>query len=179
MEKTIIFHVETTGLCDDRQDEILELAIINYEGETLFHELFKPRRITEWKDAEEVNQISPEMVKDKKYITEHRKEILDILLNADEYILYNPDFDIHFIVDELELTPEEIKVFFSKKVINVMREFACEYDEIDYRGDYISQGLLTAADYYDYYVDDNEEVDRRALSDCITTLFVYKKLLDE
>ena len=172
----IIFDTETTGL-DYEYDEILELAIIDENENVLFHEFFKPKRRKKWDEAEKINHISPSKVKDKKNILFYREKILKILLNADEFILYNASFDLNFINKNLKLSEEEREIIFNKKCVDVMEDFAIIYEDWnDYFEDYTWQKLITAAAYYKYHWDEEAH---GALSDCKATLFVRKKIEEE
>lgn len=95
----ICFDTETTGFNED--DEVLSLCIIGMnalgEEEIIFNEYFKPTRKIEWPEAERINHISPESTKNKKYITEYKKEIENILSDFDNWIGHNIDFDIRML----------------------------------------------------------------------------------
>ena len=39
-----------------QKDEILQLSIINEEGDVLFNEYFKPQNKTKWKETEEIRK---------------------------------------------------------------------------------------------------------------------------
>ena len=75
---TIILDSETTGLIP-RQDELLQLAIIDDQENVLFNEYIRPVRKTEWKKAESINGISPVMVKDKQPISAFTDQIQEII----------------------------------------------------------------------------------------------------
>ena len=73
--KYIIIDTETTGFHPYDGDELLQVSIIDTDGNVLFDEYFKPQHRTEWKEAEQVNGISPEMVADRPAISEKISEI--------------------------------------------------------------------------------------------------------
>ena len=56
-DRIICFDVETTGL-DPKNDEILQLSIIDGNKNTLFNEYFKPERMKLWDQAQKVHGIS-------------------------------------------------------------------------------------------------------------------------
>ena len=71
-----ILDTETTGL--DSGDEIIQIAILNPEGEVLLDELVKPYvEITA--EAESVNGISPAMVADKPGFAAIAGQVFEIL----------------------------------------------------------------------------------------------------
>ena len=62
---TIVIDTETTGL-DPEKDELLQVSIIDIDGNELFNSYFKPHAIS-WHEAEKVNHISPEMVQNRPH----------------------------------------------------------------------------------------------------------------
>ena len=94
-KEVLFLDTETTGVKDD--DEVLELAIINGYGEVLFHHFFKPINHTEWKEAENINHISPNDVANEKPISDYYTELNDIFKKADMLIIYNVEFDIKHV----------------------------------------------------------------------------------
>lgn len=166
---TIILDSETTGLIP-RQDELLQLAIIDDQGSILFNEHIRPVRKTEWKKAESINGISPEMVKDKKPISAFKDQIQEIINSADTIIGYNLQYDLSFLVHA------GIKIPSHMTRIDVMEEFAPIYGEWnDYYETYKWQKLTTAAAYYGY---DGGAEAHDALADTRMTLFVYRAMND-
>lgn len=83
----ICLDTETTGL-DCFRDEIIELAIISYNGDILFHHRIKPLRRKSWPKASSVNGIYPEDLRNEKTIEYYRKEIQRIFDAADTVIGY-------------------------------------------------------------------------------------------
>ena len=174
--KYIIIDTETTGFHPYDGDELLQVSIIDTDGNVLFDEYFKPQHRTEWKEAEQVNGISPKMVADAPYINEKAAELYAILSQAHWIIGYNVDFDLNFLVGSDIITSEECNAF---RTEDVMIQFAEIYGEYSvYREDYKWQKLTTAAAYYDYDWAEHEEA-HNSLGDCFATLFVYHKILSE
>lgn len=64
--KIICIDIETTGL-DPANDEILQISIINGRGKTLYNSYIRPVHKREWKEAEEINKISWEAVKNARH----------------------------------------------------------------------------------------------------------------
>ena len=121
--KYIIIDTETTGFHPYDGDELLQVSIIDTDGNVLFDEYFKPQHRTEWKEAEQVNGISPEMVADRPAISEKISEINAIIENSDTIIGYNTQFDIGFLKANGAIVPDDIDT------IDVMEDFAEIYGE--------------------------------------------------
>jgi len=83
----------STGL----SNEILELSIYNEQGELIHNQLYKPKKVRKWHFAERVHGISPKMVEDKPYFSEHIDDIQKIF-DASEMILgFAIDNDIRLL----------------------------------------------------------------------------------
>lgn len=160
--KIICLDIETTGL-DKKKDEILQLSIINGNGEVLFNEYIRPSRRTSWKSAEAVHGISPAMVKGKSRIDEFIPQLNSIMENATLLVGYNSeDFDLDFIKNAGVSVPGRMWLF------DVMLEFAPIYGKWDeYHGDYKWQKLTTCAKYYGYKLKAHDSLeDVRATLHC-------------
>lgn len=163
---TIILDTETTGL-DCNIDEILQLSIIDEQGNVLFNEYFKPIIATEWKAAESVNGISPQKVADCEDIYYYFNEIQQILYDADTIIGYNTEFDLAF------LRSCDFQLYEDTETVDVMRAFAPIYGEWnDERQDYKWQKLTTCAAYYDYDWSKAPSA-HNSLGDCYATLHCW------
>lgn len=164
----IIIDTETTGLDAYSGDELLQVSIINNSGKLIFDEYFKPKKHTQWKKAEAVNHISPEMVADCPHIDERITELQTIFDSAKIIIGYNVGFDICFLM------AAGIKIK-SVKYVDVMQEFAPIYGEWNNTlQEWKWQKLTTCADYYGY--DWGNTKAHNALGDCYATLFCYNKM---
>ena len=112
---------ETTGL-DAIENELLQVSIIKDSGEIMFDSYFKPFA-TAWTEAQAVNGISPDMVKDAPRISEKIAEINGILAGAGTIIGYNTSFDLYFLSNNGLIIPEDAEI------IDVMQEFAPVFGE--------------------------------------------------
>lgn len=173
-EKTIVFDTETTGLYAG-SDELLQLSIIDGTGRELFNEYIKPSRRRKWPEAERVNHISPEMVKDCKTFRFFRKRVQEIFDAAEIAIAYNAPFDLRFLkavgIDCYRMPgdPET-----RKTILDPMLDFAPVYGEFsEYYNDYKWQKLVTAAHYYGY---DYANRAHDSLEDVRATLHVAREL---
>lgn len=163
---TIIIDTETTGLRPD-QDELLQVAIIDDTGKTLIDQYVRPTRCDEWPEAERVNHISPEMVRDCPAISDPAVHdvIQSVLYQADKIMGYNTQFDIGFLI----AAGFDVPICETK---DIMIEFAEVYgDYSEYYESYVWKKLTVAAEYYGY----EWPVDaHNALGDCLATLYVYR-----
>lgn len=168
-DKKIVIDTETTGL-DSDTDELLQVSIIDEYGNTLYNQHFKPQRTTSWKQAQAVNGISPEMVKDCPSIKSELPKIQSIINSANTIIGYNHEyFDFSFLVAAGVVIPE------NAKIIDIMPIFAEIYGVWnDYYGAYKWQNLTTCAYCYGY--DWGNDVAHDSLSDCRATLYCYQKM---
>ncbi len=72
----VILDTETTGT---RQAEVIELSIINLQGEVLFDQLIRPRRMEMNRHAQKVHGISLAELEDKPSLPEVMAELSPIL----------------------------------------------------------------------------------------------------
>lgn len=164
---SITLDTETTGLYPSEEAEILQLSIINQDGDVLINEYFKPIFAQTWERAMSVNHITPEMVADKPCIYERLPEILAILQGADRVIGYNTQFDLSMLEAVGAMLPTDTPV------VDVMEDFAPIYG-LYKNGCYRWQKLTTCAAYYGY--DWGDDTAHDSLADCRATLFCYQKM---
>lgn len=165
--KYIVLDTETTGL-NSSEDELLQVSIIDNQGNTLFNDYIKPLIVTQWDDAMAINEITPNMVSDKPNIIEYKQELIDILNSTDVIVGYNTQFDLDFL-SSVGIENE------NAEVVDVMLDFAEVYGEwSENYGCYKWQKLTTCAEYYNY--DWGSDIAHDSLSDCRATLFCYKQL---
>ena len=126
----IVVDTETTGLYASA-DELLQVSIIDGDGNTLYNGYFKPEHTESWPKAEEVNHISPEMVANAPSIQSEIAAIGNILSRAKTIVGYNTGYDLRFLRAAGWKRPE------GQKIVDVMQDFAPIYGEwSEERGDY-------------------------------------------
>ncbi len=162
----IVLDTETTGLSANYH-EILQLSIIDNNGNVLFDEYFNAYA-ENWDEAQSVNGISPDMVRSKPYFYERLHEIQQILSRASLAVYYNAAFDSGFLkANGLILPPSYC----------VMEEFAEIYGEYsEYWGNYTWQTLGTCSDYYGFNWDNLHA--HNSLVDSFATLYSYLNILE-
>ena len=108
---TVYLDTETTGLHES--DEIVELTIIDDNGEPLINTLVKPINHTRWPKAQNVHGISPMDVRNAPTQTQISGKIRDVIRDT-RVVIYNAPYDSQY-QPELEDATE---------VRCAMREFA-------------------------------------------------------
>lgn len=163
----IVIDTETTGLNADT-DELLQVSIIDSQGNTLFNSYIKPLYTDNWNKAMAVNHITPEMVANAPNILEVKQEINRILNSANIIVGYSTNFDLSFL--------SAVGIENSKAtVIDVMQDFADIYGEwSDKYGCNKWQKLTKCATYYGY--DWENDTAHDSLADCRATLYCYNKI---
>ena len=130
----------------------------------------KPDHRKTWKAAEEVNHISPAMVKGAPSLDDLREQIEEIMGAAEVIVGYNAEFDLGFLKEGLGYEPRHDQIVF-----DVMAQFAPIYGQwSDYHDDYKYQKLSRCAKHYGYKWE-GEAHD--ALADTKATLYCYKEML--
>lgn len=167
-KNVIVIDAETTGL-DARNDEILQLTIISDSGRILFNEFILPTKHTEWPEAERINHITYDMVKDCQPLIYHAKEIQNILDSADVIVGYNHSFDMAFL-DNAGIKSDV------RKNYDLMLEFSQLRGEWDDQNNHYKWfSLKECADYLGYNWGAGKSHD--TLSDCKAVLYCYKKMI--
>ena len=156
--KIVSFDLETTGF-DSICDEILQISLIDGNSNVLLNSYVKPYKKTEWKYAERVHGISPDMVKEAPYLHDILPLVRKIFNNAQLLVSYNGSFDIRF------LNTVGIDLSF-KEHFDVMRYFASYYN----KGKAVK--LISCAQYFGYEFKAHD-----SLEDVKATLFCFNKII--
>lgn len=172
--KVISYDMETTGF-DPQDDDILQLSIVDGDGNELFNKLFKPTKKNEWPKAAAVNGITPERVQDCPAFQAWTGQVQEIFDQADVVVGYNQrNFDDRF------LKANGIKIDPAKENHDMMLEFAEAVGEPNpypkgfNKTPYKWQKLGQAADFYDY--DWGNEHAHDSLADARATAYVYRQM---
>lgn len=165
--RMIVLDLETTGLSNYR-DDVLQVSVIDGDGNVLINSYVKPYYNTLWEQAQRINNISPDMVADAPELHELVPKLKGIFESCDTIIGYNTLFDLSFL---------GFLDFSERPIIDVMDDFAPIYGEwSDYHGDYKWQKLVTCAQYYGFDWNSIQENAHDSLGDCYATLYCYNKM---
>lgn len=164
--KILIIDTETTGFKPD--DEILQVSIVDANGEKVYNQYFKPEHKQSWESAEQVNHISPTSTKDKPYLKMHKETIEKLLDSASLIVGYNTGFDMKM------LEQNGIKIPQDTKYVDLMIPFAKVYGEKNEYGKPKWQKLVTCAKTYGY---NTEKADwHNSLGDTMATRFCFNEM---
>lgn len=168
--RLIVLDLETTGLSNYR-DDVLQLSVIDGDGNILINSYVKPYYNSLWEEAQRINNISPDMVADAPELHELVPKLKGIFESCDTIIGYNTLFDLSFL---------GFLDFSERPIIDVMDDFAPIYGEwSDYHGDYKWQKLVTCAEYYGFDWNSIKESAHNSLGDCYATLHCYNKMKED
>ena len=172
--KTIVMDTETTGLRPG-VDEVLQVAILDDTGKTLFDSYIRPEKTESWEGAQKIHGISPETVRCAPTLREVAEQIQTIIDGTQRIVGYSVNFDYSMLACAGIRFDGLYKDEPTLELVDVMELFAPVYGEWnEYYGNWKWQSLSTAAAYYGY--DWGEECAHDALADCRATLHVWKKL---
>lgn len=180
-EEYLVMHVHTTGLNENFDDEIVEIAIVNNNEKVLLNTLVRPQKnISD--SAIRVHKINNRTVKNSPKFSDIYDDLKSILCNKKVYI-YNASFLLNILKSTLNINKLQLIDFDAKCVMNLFSNNVFkEYN--DYYSNFNFQSLLTAYTYY--YKDDefkllNEQKNRtyKALDDCLMTSKIIKKINQE
>ena len=158
-EDIIVLDVETTGI-NPRYNDILQCSIIDGTGNVLFNEYCRPSKRKKWDDAQAVNGISPDDVKDCLTFDDFSPMVCDIIHKHKLIVGWNVEFDLKFL-DAKEALPDNVKY------CDVMKIFKYAHPESRYR-------LVDAAELYEVSFNAHNSVE-----DCKATLGVIEGLQKE
>lgn len=169
-ENCLIMDTETTGLGEDA--EIVEVTIIDTDGQVLLNTLVKPRSVIP-ASATAIHGITNEMVATAPSWPHVCRSLYDII-SGRKVVIYNSDFDTRI----LDQTNDDWGITIHFKIERptfecAMLAYAEFYGQNSERGGYKWQKLTAAAEQQGVII---EGTPHRALSDCLTTLGVIKAM---
>lgn len=177
LSKNCVFlDTETTGL--NYSDEIVEINIIDRQGNVLINTLVRPKCRWIPKGAQAIHGITNQMVANAPKWTEVHDAVTQILQTAEAVVIYNADFDWQMLKQTREKYDLPKFGVASDKFHCMMEQFAEYYGELNsYHGDWQWKTLGFAAKYFDINLDG--VTTHRALGDTIATLRIMEALAQE
>jgi len=161
---------ETTGSGED--DEVVQLAIVNSRGASVFDSYIKPSKPIA-PEATAISGISDETVKDAPTWSEVHKQINDLLAGQNVYI-YNADFDVRIMAQTASKHGLSLPAFNAECLMNTYSLLYAEYNPRT--GSYDRRQKLTNA-AMQQGVNISDLTAHNALDDCEITRRLHVKLL--
>lgn len=169
-KNAVILDTETTGL--DNDAEILEISVIDMQGNVLFDSLIRPSAAKAWPDAQRVHKISPEAVSGFGNMNVFFDAFLKPLLSKKTIVVYNAPFDSRLLQQSLKASGIDYDVM-SWEWVDVMEPYAEHWgDWSEWHQSYKWQRLTSAC--YQQGITVKEA--HRALGDCRMTLDLLRNI---
>ncbi len=167
----VVFDTETTGLSKGH-DEIVQICIVDQDGQVQMNQLIKPVISIGAKSAE-IHGITEAKVSDASLFDHLHTKIRD-LLHGKTVIAYNLDFDLPMLTGVV--AKHKLEPIKPTKTGCAMIQFAKFYGGWnDYHQSYRWQKLITAARYFDLDWDGSAH---DAAADVKMTIEVIKKMAE-
>lgn len=180
----LTFDIETTGTDEDK--EILQMTIVDENKDVVYDGYFRPVNHSSWDEAEKVNHITPEMVKNSPTWDDEKEIITQIFNHANKLITYNGEaFDIPSVEKGLgikfDIPSKDVIYMYSKYKYNMLESQQEGAGEVTAKGYYKFYKLTDALSDLDFDKSDDipEGIDaHNSLYDTLGTLFVYNTIKD-
>lgn len=108
--RPVVFDLETTGFSSAKGDEILQIAVVNDQGQVLMNVYTGTTSKKSWPDAEAVHHISPRMVAGKPVAACYADALSEIFEKASKVVGHNVSFDLRFVKDTIGVEVDNRKV---------------------------------------------------------------------
>lgn len=156
----LVLDTESTGL-DPSCDEVLEIAIVDLDGQVLLESLVQPVHTESWPAAEAIHGITPRMVATAPRLIDLRPRI-EALVKGKDVIIYNVGFDVGLLGSALS----------SARSLQCCMQAWSEHmgEWSDYHGNYRWFTLADAANAIDY---DWPSQAHRALADALACRAIW------
>lgn len=164
--KLIAFNIKTTGT-NIENDEILQISIIDGNGEVLIDEYVKPYWTDEWDAAEKRHGIKPKDVINATFPHDLLPKIKGIFESTEILVAYDIKFNLQMLAT-WGIYPTE-----QQKQYDVMKEFEPIFNKWKLEnGSHMRQTLTSCANYFNYKI-----VKTNGLEEAKATLHCYHELI--
>lgn len=168
----VILDTETTGFYED--DEIIQIGVIDNEGQVVLEQLVKPTKTIE---NSQYHGITDEIVKDAPTFPEVYEQLKSALLGKN-VIAYNYDYDSRMVIQDCKRHNLEPIL---KAALDIgqcaMEQYACFYGQWNFqKGSYTWKKLRDALFYFDLKHEDFGTKEHDACTDARATLALIKKM---
>ena len=158
-ETVVILDTETTDL----YGEIIEIAIIDIEGNTLLNKRIKPQGTGIHPKAFETHGISLKMLENETQFKDVYADIQAVLKDK-HVVIYNSDFDLRILASDCKQAKLPMFSYASSScAMMIYSQYVGDWNE--YHGNYRWQRLPSG--------------DHSALGDCLATLEVLREMANE
>jgi DNA polymerase-3 subunit epsilon len=166
----VILDTETTGLNRDRDDEPVQIAVIDWDGNVLLDTLVKPSFPIP-ADSTRIHGITDEMVKDAPTFADIQDKFIEAI-RGKHVVIYNADYDRGILSN---VAKGDLLRIHAGVVSCAMNRYAQFYgDWNDYHGSYRWQSLINACGQQGIEVTGEHS----ALGDCKLTLALMRKMAE-
>ena len=162
LDGVYILDTETTGLKGDVR--VIELSVIDLEGNIVFHSLFNPGMPLPEK-IPELTGITDEMLEGAPFFFQKVTEIVNLLAGK-QVLAWNAPFDRQWLTNELLMASQ-----------GPAAASICWFDAMElsaFASGKFKKGYKLIEAKKDYGIGDSQE--HRATADCLDTLAVLKKI---
>lgn len=174
-ENTLVLDAEFTG----NSQELLELAVMDLTGRTVFHSYFKPARVRSWRL--EPHNITPAMVADAPSFGECRAELQRLFDTSDGIVGFAVDNDIdHLRAEGVEFDPA-MPVVETRELYHLYASLNADKP----LSPFAIPGLSVCAGEFDIHfaespsaADAEQPAEHSAAGDTLVTLRLYRALVE-
>lgn len=148
VEEGIAVDVRTTGY-EIGVDEVVQLSIVDFEGNELFSQTVKPQNIEEWSDENASGGIMPSDVAEAPELYQFEDEIIALFEKASIVVGLHMEF-IHEIIESSWVSLPACEE------CDLSKEFCASHCAVDYPGQPAAVAALPGiAGYYDVECDES------------------------
>ena len=170
LEHAVVLDTETSGLQSNKKSEVIELAIVDLNGDILFNSLLKPFHFDDYgsKDtqkAQDVHKISREELEVSPTLPDVWPLLCSILVSH-PIIAYNDNFDIPILrrsIFKWDINPPRLYSTCAMKMFSAYLE-QDEYFSLEYACNYLNIDRSQFGDSH------------RALADTLATVELLRKM---